>query len=887
MSEIVSLLEKEYFINSRLTPRHKTAKSPGCVVIVETRDHPLFLPVIWNVMSKLSDWDLHVFCGETNGHLTSQIPPQWGAKITALPYDELPTEEYSKILKSKAFWDKIDHENILIIQTDCCIFNGFDIDSFTKHSYIGPPYYWGTTNETGGIEKDLLSPKENGTNICGGLSFRKKSAMLRCIEEVSEDRIELWRIGKDKPPIKELFNGHIPEDTYFHHALFILEEPLPEDKELGIFCAAINKTPEADAIHSYEKWCSKDEQAAYCSRHQSFKPKLLIYNGYTHTEFNGEDYSGKHGIRGSEIGLINIAENLTATYDVYVVGHNISKNIYKNVNYFNVNELQNFLNNNSLDTLIVNRYINFFVDFKNTAKNTYIWVQDCGLIGWWNGTELTKAGKYMLHNLLPGIDGIICLSNAHIKTFTENYDVPRDKIFTIGNGINIAPFEKEVEKIKDSFIFMATPERGLLPLLDSFSYIKESVPSATLDVYSDLDSTLFNMSIDDAQNKMENMPGVTSHGHIQYEDLLERLKETEIWLYPATWYETYCTSALEAQAAGCLTVTRNYGAVPEVIGNRGLLFNGDIGENQSLRETVCSEIVGLLQEENREVKEELQQKGRSWALDQSWAQRSIEWTNCLTSSNVSVIILYCSQDEPYLLASVEQCSTFSNDIIIVQASTLLGETELDDYSLPESLVDFNVKHVIIDIDHSKQNFPEGINKYRYWKNILRHTGYTKAKNDWLLVLDGDEVPDGERLKRVPFFNLDKGRSYGLRAHYYFRSPTMAATTLNECAGWLYHKHRLGHMGMAIKDGFMNNRERSGLDPQGFSILNDMGIPFVHHYSWCGSKDKLLEKVRYWGHKEEKNWPELIERSFTEPFEEGSKCFVHGYTYHEVPNFLSI
>ena len=48
---------------------------------------------------------------------------------------------------------------------------------------------------------------------------------------------------------------------------------------------------------------------------------------------------------------------------------------------------------------------------------------------------------------------------------------------------------------------------------------------------------------------------------------------------------------------------------------------------------------------------------------------------------------------------------------------------------------------------------------------------------------------------------------------------------------------------------------------------------------------MLKKVLNWGHKNDKNWSDLIEEEFSRPF--NGTDFVHGYNYNIVENKFNI
>lgn len=86
-------------------------------------------------------------------------------------------DAYNQLLTSKAFWNKINEENILIIQHDSALLK-YGIENFYQYDYIGAS--WNFEPFVGN----------------GGLSFRHKSAMLKVIENYP-------------------YNGKDNEDIYF------------------------------------------------------------------------------------------------------------------------------------------------------------------------------------------------------------------------------------------------------------------------------------------------------------------------------------------------------------------------------------------------------------------------------------------------------------------------------------------------------------------------------------------------------------------------------------------------------------------------------------------------------------------------------------------------
>ena len=98
-------------------------------------------------------------------------------------------------------------------------------------------------------------------------------------------------------------------------------------------------------------------------------------------------------------------------------------------------------------------------------------------------------------------------------------------------------------------------------------------------------------------------------------------------MYPNIFLETFCTSALEAQASNCICVTRDYGSLGEVVGERGIVIDGDPTSQEFKKETI-EKLLNILKDAKQ--KEKLQKSAKTWALSRSWENRGFEWIKILT-----------------------------------------------------------------------------------------------------------------------------------------------------------------------------------------------------------------------------------------------------------------
>lgn len=175
-------------------------------------------------------------------------------------------------------------------------------------------------------------------------------------------------------------------------------------------------------------------------------------------------------------------------------------------------------------------------------------------------------------------DRIVFVSDWQRRAYRRSFGPgPRDVV--LGNAI--APafgslFDAD-ESVLDAkpgpptLIYTSTPFRGLDVLLDAFPLIRSRLPEARLLVHSSL-GVYQVAEADDGYRPLYDrcraLAGVDYRGAVSQPALARALKGAHCLVYPSTFAETFCTSALEAMAAGCLAVVGDLGALAET--TRGL-----------------------------------------------------------------------------------------------------------------------------------------------------------------------------------------------------------------------------------------------------------------------------------------------------------------------------
>ena len=292
--------------------------------------------------------------------------------------------------------------------------------------------------------------------------------------------------------------------------------------------------------------------------------RILFYTGYA--SLSGFNY-------GSELALVQLAKQLQKDHDVFILSFHAGPD-HLGLKFLS---FQEYLEQ-TFDVIIISRYINFFLYFPVRALKCFIWIHDISFQAAFNGQMLPCNGRYYLENVM--YEGVIVQTKWHKDTFEQIYPDAIDRINIIGNGIDTSLYKTPVEKIKYKFIYTSSPTRGLTYLLDIFPKIKEKYPDSLLYIYRD--------SAEFTQEQLTKIKELKEYvfykGFANNVSLSREFLSSDVWLYPTNFNETYCISALEAQAAGCLCLCTNMAALSEVVSDRGLLLKSSYGSTEYTNE---------------------------------------------------------------------------------------------------------------------------------------------------------------------------------------------------------------------------------------------------------------------------------------------------------------
>lgn len=303
----------------------------------------------------------------------------------------------------------------------------------------------------------------------------------------------------------------------------------------------------------------------------------------------------KEGIGGSEEAVIRISKHLRDLgYKVTVFAEPLAKDgNYDGVEYRNYWEISF---KDRFDVFIGWRCPWVF-DYPIKARKKYLWLHDV--------METSEFTPERLDNL----DKVMVLTKYHRNLFPN---IPEDKIFMTGNGIDPEEFEAldgKIERDQHRIIYTSSHVRGLEHLYQIWPSVKKRVPQASLWVYYGWQSyDNVNAGNPERQAWKERMqeyartlPDVHDEGRIGQDKILEETFKSGVWAYPCPFPEVYCIAAAKAQASGAFPVSSDFAALDEIV-QWGEKINMDDFSEEVMKEYE-DRLVSILLDSDRQSRE--------------------------------------------------------------------------------------------------------------------------------------------------------------------------------------------------------------------------------------------------------------------------------------------
>lgn len=199
--------------------------------------------------------------------------------------------------------------------------------------------------------------------------------------------------------------------------------------------------------------------------------------------------------------------------------------------------------------------------------STALWLHDLG----------TPA---MPAPLAAAVDKVMILSDFHAKSFLSTNPTLKDKLYKTANGVELQLYPDDMStKYANHFFYSSSPRRGLGKLLREWPEVRKKYPNAILHVAYGFELSIkmcesqgdqFTANVfRRLQRQAATTEGVIDYGRVDGATLAAIQRKSEAWLYPPSDFEeTFCITALEAQAAYAWPITRQNGALPETVNNK-------------------------------------------------------------------------------------------------------------------------------------------------------------------------------------------------------------------------------------------------------------------------------------------------------------------------------
>ena len=352
--------------------------------------------------------------------------------------------------------------------------------------------------------------------------------------------------------------------------------------------------------------------------------KIAIYNHGI--PFDGST-TAKQPLGGSESSIIYMARELVRCgHRVQVYANCPSPGDYDGVSYVHYHRFFSDYTSNPWDAVIAFRSFEPLL-LGRIAPRMIFW---CG-----DATNQPSLLHFEHASLQQNVDRIFCVSEWHRQSFIRQFQLPPEKIVATRNGFAPELVPEHGSRLAAACAYTSTPFRGLDILLRVFPDIRRRVDTATLDVFSSMQ--VYGWNNEDDRNAFgavygaAEQPGVQWRGSVRQPELLQALARTGLLLYPNTFEETSCISAIEAQASGCVVVTSAKAGLPETVAHNetGICIEGD-PRSESYQRQFIEASCGLMR--NNDLFHKMSAAARERAFRRyAWSSIAFEWTSILDS----------------------------------------------------------------------------------------------------------------------------------------------------------------------------------------------------------------------------------------------------------------
>lgn len=419
---------------------------------------------------------------------------------------------------------------------------------------------------------------------------------------------------------------------------------------------------------------------------------------------------------------------------------------YDGVDYEDLTEWPEFAELRTCDVFVCTRFLRGLTAPLRSRVNVV-----------WNHDLLLKEAAPQMASLMYKVDRLFVLSGFHQAAFQRHLTVPEDRYLVTRNGVDLELVDEAVSEVArdpNQMLYTSRPERGLEVLLSLWPQLKRRQPNLKLRVafYENPGPDEYMAEyLKTLRGGVESLPDVTLLGGLSKEELYRELARSTLLLYPATFPEVSCISAMEAAACGTPIVASRYAALKETVadGETGLLIPGDPYAEQ-YQQAYVEAVETLLNDRARWAEMSTAARRRVEQCYQ-WREIAAEWEQVL---------------ERLLSASSGKQQSVSVCMIVKNAQATL-------YRCLDSVKEIADEIIVCDTGSSDRTMKIA---REYTDQVIslpweddfaaaRNRSIAEASGDWVLWIDADEyLLGGENLGKYLRDNMYLG--YVIRQHHH-------------------------------------------------------------------------------------------------------------------------
>jgi glycosyltransferase involved in cell wall biosynthesis len=336
----------------------------------------------------------------------------------------------------------------------------------------------------------------------------------------------------------------------------------------------------------------------------------------------------KQGVGGVETTYLELPDELAKLgHNVFVFCRCEKAHSYNGVYFIPYTEIENYANLKP-DVIITSRWYDPLYAFPKAKK--IIWMQDAHF------ADPNHADAWQV------CDAVICSSRWHRQYIAERLGQGLDgkKIHIVPLGIRKELFQdKHIVRDPLKVIYSSNPDRGLYILADIWNEISKEIKGIHLTITYGWEGLRtwssdagWLQKIDNDKKQVEDWMAkagnVSLTGRLTKSRLAEEMLSSTLCLYPNNFWETFCLTALETQAAGTPMITTGIGALKTTLDNRANVLIEDNPYSLEYRKKFLTAVFYLM--DNREKINILSDRCISHFNQQpDWGDIAKQWENII------------------------------------------------------------------------------------------------------------------------------------------------------------------------------------------------------------------------------------------------------------------